>query len=164
MRAVRLADPKSITISDQYDSLKTFVSDGPVIGAWEQTWRNYVLGAERFVTGLSLMPCPISIRARPGGPPLAEVAIYNGRELWRRFVPEPHASHFYRTLLLDGFVHRNLVLQVRDAAGNIAVANVARNWKPGTNQVIFCVRAPLLRAPHGRLLTLNLDCRAITQT
>ena len=144
--------------------MKTFVSDGPVIGAWEQTWRNYVLGAERFVTGLSLMPCPISIRARPGGPSLAEVAIYNGRELWRRFVPEPHASHFYRTLLLDGFVHRNLVLQVRDAAGNIALANVARNWKPGTNQVIFCVRAPLLRAPHGRLLTLNLDCRAITQT
>jgi hypothetical protein len=124
--------------SNQYDSLPTFVSNGPLINAWEQTWRTYVLGAERFVTGRSLLRANISISARPGGPPLAEVRIFNGRELYRRFIVKPQQQHFYRTLLLDGFVHRNLILQVRDAAGNTAVANSIRSWKPGSDAVIFC--------------------------
>ena len=124
----------------QYDSLPAFVSDGPLINAWQQSWRNYVYGGERFVTGSSsrrrdchsaappspfskrfnrddegvpakwqsrrrlgssLMQGGISLSARPGGPPLAEVTISNGRELFRRFVLEPNSSHFYRTLLLD---------------------------------------------------------------
>ena len=124
--------------SNQYDSLATFVSNGPIINAWEQTWRTYVLGAERFVTGRSMLRANISISARPGGPLLAEVSIFNGRELYRRFKIKPQQKNFYRTLLLDGFVHKNLVLQVRDAAGNMALANPIRSWKPASEAVIFC--------------------------
>jgi hypothetical protein len=123
--------------------LPTFVSNGPVIHVWSQTARNYVLGAEKFVTGRALMSVPIWIAPRPGGPPLAEIKISNGRELYRRFVLNISQSEerpFMRTLLLDGFVHRNLVLEVTDAAGNTALSNAARSWKPGAidSSIEFC--------------------------
>jgi hypothetical protein len=64
---------------------------------------------------------------------LKEVVISNGRELFRRFVLSPssanatasaaHVTHaaatpapFFHTLLLDGYVHRNLVLEVTESA------------------------------------------------
>ena len=65
---------------------------------------------------------------------MKEVVISNGRELFRRFVlsassanasaSAAHAAHdaaatpapFFHTLLLDGYVHRNLVLEVTENA------------------------------------------------
>ena len=122
--------------STQYDSLPTFVSDGPMIDSFPGMARHYALGAARFVVGLSLQQVNISVSARPGGPNLREVAIYNGRELFRRF--QVNAPHLFRTLLLDADLHKTLVLVATDAAGNVALANAARSWKAGSNAVIFC--------------------------
>ena len=118
----------------------TSVSTGPVVKAWTLTSRTYVLGSERFVTGLSLFPLPISVSARPSGAPLASVVITNGRELFRRFLLPNNTREFNRTLLLDGFVHRNLVLEVFDTAGNTVLANAARGWKAGSlnGGIEFC--------------------------
>ena len=120
----------------QYDSLPTFVSSGPMIDSFPGTARHYALGAARFVVGLSLQQVNISVSARPGGPNLTDVAIYNGRELFRRF--RVNAPHLFRTLLLDANLHKTLVLVATDAAGNVALANAARSWKAGSNAVIFC--------------------------
>ena len=60
---------------------------------------------------------------------LAEVNISNGRALLRRFTPG--TPTLYRTLLEDGFVHRNLVLTAVDSQGRVAVGCPLRTWKPG---------------------------------
>ena len=80
------------------------------------------------------MQANISVSARSGSS-LSEIRIYNGRELFRRF--EVDGPHFYSVLLLDAFVHRNLVLVAVDSAGGTAVAK-AKTWKGGTDQVTFC--------------------------
>ena len=129
---------QSIRWANTYESLSTFVSDGPAIHAFEQTWRAYTLAGSRFVTGNSLMQLPISVSS-PEGVPLSEVAIFNGRELVRHFALRNQTQNLYRTLLLDGYVHRNLILVVVDALGRRAMSNVARNWKPGVaDNIAFC--------------------------
>ena len=107
----------------QYDSLPVSVSTGPIVSVWPMAWRNYAFGSERLVAGRSVMPTPILITPRSGGAPLTEVVISNGRELFRRFLLNSTvAVPFQHTLLLDGYVHRNLVLEVTDAAGKTAIA------------------------------------------
>ena len=131
--------------TNQYDSLAVSVSDGPIVSVWPTSWRAYVFGCERFATGRSLMPTPIVVSPRAGdGAPLTEVKISNGRELFQRYVlnstaaADGSSAAFDRTLLLDGFVHRNLVLEATNADGHTAVANLARSWKAGSTAVIFC--------------------------
>jgi hypothetical protein len=120
----------------QYDSLPTSVSTGPIISAWPYTTRYYTLGCARFVVGQSLQQANISVSARPGGPDLKTVEIWNGQHLFRRFAV--NAPHLFRTLLLDADLHKTLVLVVTDVVGNTAVANTQRSWKAGSNAVIFC--------------------------
>ena len=120
----------------QYDSMPTFVSDGPTVEAFPVTVRNFVLGCERFVVGQSLMQANISVSARPGGANLSTVSIFNGRELFRHFHVD--GPHFFRTLLLNSDLHKTLVMVVTDKHGNVALANSARSWKAGSNAVIFC--------------------------
>jgi hypothetical protein len=122
--------------ANQYDSLPSFVSDGPTIESWPSTTRAYVLGCERFVVGQSLQLAKISVSARAGGPSIKEVAIYNGRELFRRF--EVNGPHLFRTLVLDADLHKTLVIVVTDTEGGTALGNAARSWKAGSNAVIFC--------------------------
>ena len=107
--------------TNQYDSLSPFVSNGPLIESFPHTTRPYVLGCERFVVGQSLQLAKISVSARAGGPNIKEVALYNGRELFRRF--EVNGPHLFRTLLLNGYLHKTLVIVATDAEGNVAVGN-----------------------------------------
>ena len=124
--------------NSQYDSLPTFVShaDGPLIDMWPTTNRVYTLGAERFVTGSALLSASISLKAQHGAT-ISNVTITNGRRLFRRFT-QCNVSQFYRTLLLDGYVHKHLILVVVDSAGRRSYGSPLRSWKPGPRSVVFC--------------------------
>ena len=123
--------------NNQYASPQTSVSDGPVVEEFTQTHMVYNLGDARFVTGNAMLPLPISVRS-PGSVPIRTIELWNGQELYRRF--ETESLHFQRTLLLDGFVQKNLVLRAVDARGRKAVAFPTRTWKasPGTQSVVYC--------------------------
>ena len=93
-----------------------------------------VLAAERFVVGKGLMASPISVSSPAG---LRAVSIFNGRRLFRSYDPKG-AGHFWRTLMLDACIHRNLVLVVEDVEGHKAMSFPRRNWKGGVRSVEYC--------------------------
>jgi hypothetical protein len=53
-----------------------------------------------------MMISPISVSSPSG---LKYVSIFNGKELFQRFALHG-AGHLYRVLLLDAFIHKNLVM------------------------------------------------------
>jgi hypothetical protein len=63
--------------------------------------------------------------------------ITNGRKLFVNF-SDSLGPTLYRTLLLDGFVHKNMVLAVTDSAGRRAFGCPLRTWKPGPRSIVFC--------------------------
>ena len=130
----------------QYDSLAVFVAppsagSGPglqIRSLHSTAHRTYTLGMERFVTGAALYELPLSVSSDV---PLAEIGLYNGRILFRRFTfpAETPTTMFQRLLMLDGFIHRNLNIVIRDVNGGQTLASTRRNWKPGSaRSVIFC--------------------------
>jgi hypothetical protein len=131
---------------DNFIQLPSFVSNGPTIESWpfvsrgdstrDDSTRGFVLGCERFVVGQSLQLANISVSARTGGPDIKEVAIFNGRELFRRF--EVNGPHLFRTLVLDANLHKTLVIVVTDTEGGTALGNSLSSYKPGSNAVVFC--------------------------
>ena len=111
-----------------------FLSDGPIVRAWPNCHRVWTLGAEEFVTGSAVMPSPLSVVAPRG---LKEIRLYNGQQLFRRFLPGG-AKEFHQTLVLDGTVQKNIVLVAEDMAGGKAVTFARRCWKDGSLAVSFC--------------------------
>jgi len=126
-----------LRFSDQFDSLSTFVGPmaGPTVRAWAGVARVETVAAESFVPGRSLMPTPLSISAPSG---LRSVSVFNGAELFRRFVIPPGQSHFFDTLMLEASVHRTLTLVVEDRLGRVAITSARRAWKSGRRSVVFC--------------------------
>jgi hypothetical protein len=126
--------------NDQYDSYPVFVG-GPQILTFpcdrpgDCQDRMETLGAERFVASRMLMPLNISVFSARG---LRRVELRNGRSLYRRFLVGGE-KRFYRTLLLDGEVQKNLVLIVEDTAGDTSIGYAHRNWKVGQRAPVFCV-------------------------
>jgi len=120
--------------SHQYDGLGVFASDGPIIRAWPTCHRASTLGAENFVTGPAVMPSAISVASKKG---LKEIRIYNGEELFRRFLFNGQ-KEFNQTLVLDGTIQKDLVLVAEDVAGGRAVSFARRCWKDGGREVVFC--------------------------
>lgn len=118
----------------QYDAPNVSVSDGPQVLAWPACHRVWTLGAEEFVTGRSVMPSPLVVVSDKG---LREIRLYNGRELYRRFLPHG-AKEFRQTLVLEGCVQKNLVLVAEDLQGGRAVTFARRCWKDGGLAVSFC--------------------------
>ena len=108
---------------------------GPTVRAWAGVARVETVAAESFVPGRSLMPTPLSISAPSG---LRSVSVFNGAELFRRFVIPPGQSHFFDTLMLEASVHRTLTLVVEDRLGRVAITSVRRAWKSGRRSVVFC--------------------------
>lgn len=45
---------------------------------------------------------------------------------------------FHHTLVLEGWLHRNIVLVVTDTAGKTAVSFPRRHWKSGIHSIEFC--------------------------
>ncbi len=120
--------------ADQYTSYNTFPSDGPIIHAWPETYRVWTLGAEEFVTRPNIMVSRLEVSAAAG---LKEIALYNGPELFRRFLPNG-AKTFSQTLLLNASNQRDLVLIATDGKGGQAISFARRCWKDGTLAPTFC--------------------------
>jgi len=118
----------------QYDAPNVSVSDGPRVLAWPACYRVWTLGAEEFVTGRSVMPSPLVVVSDKG---LREIRLYNGRELYRRFLPGG-AHEFRQTLVLEGSIQKNLVLVAEDVEGGRALTFARRCWKDGGLAVSFC--------------------------
>lgn len=118
----------------QYDAMNVFFSDGPVIHAWPACHRVITYGGEEFVTAPAVMPSPISVTAEKG---LKEIRIYNGQNLFRRFVLKGE-KEWNQTLVLDGTVQKNLVLLAEDLAGGKALSYARRCWKDGALASVFC--------------------------
>jgi len=118
----------------QYDAPCVFVSDGPQVALWPSCYRVSTLGAEEFVTGVSVMPSPLLVTSDKG---IKEIRIFNGRELFRRFLPGG-AKKFQQMLVLDGSIQKNLVVIAEDVEGKKAVTFARRCWKDGSLAVSFC--------------------------
>jgi hypothetical protein len=133
--------------NSQYDSSSVFVSNGPLVTAWASTLHVAALGAERFVTGRALMPSGLTVHSAA---PLKQISIYNGQTLFRRIVfREKTAYNYSHTLLLEGWVQRNLVVIAEDTSGGkagrrllFAYCAEACSVSGGTDSV-FCARSDI---------------------
>ena len=47
-------------------------------------------------------------------------------------------DEFHHTLVLEGWLHRNLVLVATDSDGKTAVSFPRRSWKSGIHSIEFC--------------------------
>lgn len=118
----------------QYDGVNVFCSNGPEIIAWPYCHRVMTYGGEEFVTSISVMPSDIYIKSDVG---LKEIRIYNGKQLYRRFVLNGE-KEYSQTLVLDGTVQKNLVIVAEDIRGGKAVSFPRRCWKDGAFGITFC--------------------------
>jgi len=118
----------------QYVSPHVFVSDGPLIHSWPNTYRVWTYAAENFVTGSSQMPARLHVSSDLG---LRELRILDGTRLFRRFLPGG-ARDLDLVLELDGTLHRNLVVVAEDLEGGRAVSYARRSWKESAAAVAFC--------------------------
>lgn len=133
-RALDTVYQDALRWSHSYDGLNVFASDGPIIRAWPRNVRVFTFGAESFVPERSLNVAPIDVASDAG---LKEIRIYNGRELFRRFLPGG-AKTFQTTLYLSGVVQRSMVLVADDVKGGRAVSFALRSYKEGSRCPVFC--------------------------
>ena len=117
-----------------YEAPNAFPSDGPIILAWPRCLRVMAFGGENFVSGRSMWPSPVHVTSAVG---LKEIRIYDGRELFRRFVCNG-AKEFDITLFFPGTVQRSMVLIADDVHGGRAESFAYRQYKEGSICPIFC--------------------------
>ncbi len=150
---------EALRYSCQYDGPNVFPSTGPRIEAWPACARAMTFGTEEFVVEANLMRAPLRVVSDKG---LREVAIYNGTELFRRFLPGG-AKEFAVDLLLDRTLQKTLVAVAIDTDGGRAVSYPRTCRKSGAISPEFChdhindmitismargpFAAPTLRAP-----------------
>ena len=126
--------PDALLYTTQYACPNVFTSTGPLILRWPACVRVSTLGAEPFVTGRSVMTAPLYVTAEKG---LKEVRIYDGQNLYRRFMLHGEQT-FAKVLYLESSIQRNLVLVADDMAGGQAVSFARRSWKDGSRAPVFC--------------------------
>jgi hypothetical protein len=132
--SLRTLFDEALRWTHQYDGINLSLSDGPEILAWPGCHRVINYGGQEFVTGRMLMPSRVALRSAVG---LKEARIYNGRELYRRFVLNG-AKEFDQLLLLEGAIQKSLVLVAEDMNAGKAVSYARRCWKDGAEAVVFC--------------------------
>jgi hypothetical protein len=118
----------------QYDGISFFSSDGPKIMSWADCYRVWTYGGEPFVRGNAVMYSPLYVTSDQG---LRSISIYNGDALYRRFSCNGE-KEFKQTLVLDGTVHKNLVLIAEDLRGGKAISFPRRCWYDGALAPSFC--------------------------
>jgi hypothetical protein len=114
--------------------MNVYFSDGPTIVAWPKCLRVMTFGAEMFVSGRALWPSPVHVTSPVG---LKEIRIYDGRNLFRRFICNG-AKEFDTTLFFPGTTQRSMVLIADDVKGGVAESFAYRQYKEGTICPIFC--------------------------
>jgi hypothetical protein len=133
-RSLDLLWQDALRWNDSYDGPNVFVSNGPMVQAWPNILRATTFGAEPFAPGRSLQDAPLRVTSEVG---LKEIRIYDGQELFRRFICGG-AKEFKQELFLSGVVNQNLTLVAEDTAGNSAVTYPLRHYKEGVIGPIFC--------------------------
>ncbi len=133
-RSLKTVYRDALRWNNSYDGLNVFPSNGPIIHRWPHCKRTIVFGSERFVTGRSLTPSPIHVTSEAG---LKEIRIYDGKELFRRFVLNGERE-FNKVLFLSGAVQRTMALIAEDLKGGRAVSFANRSYKEGTYISVFC--------------------------
>jgi hypothetical protein len=138
--------------ADQFKAPRVFVSDGPVIEGWPRVVQRYTFAAERYVPEAAHMALPVVVRSEVG---LAEIRIYDGDRLFRRFLVGGERS-FERVLELTASVQKTLTLVAEDVDGGRAVSSAWRAWKGGDlaptfcgDRVNHCVAHPLMAKGPG---------------
>ncbi|NQU38812.1 MAG: hypothetical protein HQ523_02560 [Lentisphaerae bacterium] len=120
--------------NSSYDGLNVFLSNGPVIEAWPKCRRTMTFGAEKFVSGRSMVPSPVHVTSAVG---LKEIRIYNGRVLFRRFLCNG-AKEFETTLIFPNTTQQSMVLVAEDVQGGTATSFAYRQYKEGSLCPVFC--------------------------
>ena len=117
-----------------------FVSDGPIIKAWGEVCTHQgSAGAERFLAGRTVDIAGLSVQRGKDAAPLATVSLWDGTRLFRKFsMDSSQQDSFHHTFVLEGWLHRNIVLVVTDTAGKTAVSFPRRHWKSGIHSIEFC--------------------------
>lgn len=133
-RALKLVFEDALRWNCSYDGLNVFLSDGPIVKAWPKNARTLIFGAEPFVSGRSLSISPVQVTSEAG---LKEIRIYDGKELFRRFVCNG-AKEFQATLFIPGVVYRNMALIAEDVKGGAATTFAHRAYKEGALAPVFC--------------------------
>jgi len=137
--------------STTYDGMNVFLSDGPIIHEWPTCYRPMTFGEEEFVTVPAIMESPLHVTSTVG---LKEIVIYNGREVFRRFVLNGQKD-FNQKLVLDGTVMKNLVAIATDVKGGKAVSFARRSYKYGIDSIAYCADhfndygGAMLKSFHG---------------
>ncbi len=133
-RSLDLLWQDALRWNGSYDGPNVFVSDGPIVQQWPTITRATTFGAEPFVPGRSLQDAPIDVKSDAG---LKEIRIYNGPDLFRRFVCAG-AKEFRQELFLPAVLNQNLTLVAEDNAGKSAITYPLRTYKEGVIGPIFC--------------------------
>ena len=120
--------------SHAYDGMNVFVSDGPLIHAWPYIYRPMTVGGEEFVTLPAIMESELTVSSDKG---LKAISVYDGRKLFRRFLPNG-AKRFSERLVLDGTVMKNLVVIAEDVDGGKALSFARRCLKYDVRSLGYC--------------------------
>jgi|ETNmetMinimDraft_26_1059896.scaffolds.fasta_scaffold01752_4 hypothetical protein len=117
--------PELDEIDQQYGGLKydylmspyVFVSNGPKIVDWSCLNRDYVGHAESFITPNYRFPVHLKVTSESG---LHEIKIWDGLALAMRILPNG-AKEYEKTFELNHNQQKNLILEVRDVNGGVAI-------------------------------------------
>jgi hypothetical protein len=118
----------------QYDGVNAFPGGGPLVKAWPSCSRAMTFGAEEAVSRSSFVDALLDIESEVG---LKEIAIYNGDNLFRRFLPNGK-KRFTKTLILTRTVQKTLVAVATDMNGEKTVSVPHCTRKSGSVSPEFC--------------------------
>ena len=133
-RNLRSLMPDALHWSGPYDGMNVFLSDGPIINEWPATYRPMTFGGEEFVTIPAIMESPLHVTSQVG---LKEIVIYDGRNVFRRFVCDGEKD-FNKKLILGGTVMKNLVVIAEDVKGGKAISFARRSYKYDVDAISYC--------------------------
>ncbi len=112
-----------------------FPSSGPMIRHWPQyVYRSTAYAGEPFAVARMLITPWLQVTSDVG---LQEVVIYEGDQLFRRFLPDG-SKDFATRLFLSGSLQRNMSVVATDTAGGKAVSFPLRGWSEISPAPVFC--------------------------
>ncbi len=117
-----------------YGSSSAFPSSGPMIHSWPFTYRTGSYAGELFASRRMLIPAPLRITSDVG---LKEILVYEGEQLFRRFLPSGE-KEFTTRLFLSGSIYRSMSVVATDVNGGKAVSYPLRGWRDGSPGPVFC--------------------------
>jgi len=137
----------SLRWANTYDSHQIYTSNGPRIKAWPWTTRIMTFGEEEFSDLGTAITSTLWVTSDVG---LKSITVYNGRKLYRRFLPGGKRE-FKADLMLDATVQKNMFAVAEDVRGRKAVSAPRRSWKEQIG-ISYCsdhVNSGTMLSNHG---------------